>query len=39
MLRMKTISLDTFFDTERVKRAADTATRKNLPKAGAFVRT
>ena len=39
MLRMKTVSLDMFFDTDRVKRAADTATRKNLSKAGAFVRT
>jgi hypothetical protein len=28
-----------FFDTERVKRAADTATRKVLSKAGAFIRT
>jgi len=39
MLRMKTVSLDMFFDTERVKRAADTATRKVLSKAGAFIRT
>jgi hypothetical protein len=39
MLRMKTVSLDMFFDTDRVKRAADTATRKNLSKAGAFIRT
>ena len=39
MLRMKTVSLDMFFDTDRVKRAADTATRKVLSKAGAFVRT
>jgi len=28
-----------FFDSSRVKRAVDTATRKNLSKAGAFVRT
>ena len=39
MFRMKTVSLDMFFDTDRVKRAADTATRKVLSKAGAFVRT
>ena len=39
MLRMKTVSLDMFFDTDRVKRAADTATRKVLSKAGAFIRT
>jgi len=38
MLRMKTVSLDMFFDTDRVVRAADAATRKNLSKAGAFVR-
>ena len=37
MLRMKTVSLDMFFDTERVKRATDMATRKNLSKAGAVV--
>jgi hypothetical protein len=36
---MKTVSLDMFFDTDRVKRAADTATRKVLSKAGAFIRT
>jgi len=36
---MKTFSLDMFFDAERVVRAADTATRRNLSKAGAFVRT
>jgi hypothetical protein len=36
---MKSVSLDMFFDTDRVKRAADTATRKNLSKAGAFIRT
>jgi len=34
MLRMKTVSLDMFFDTDRVVRAADAATRKNLSKAG-----
>ena len=39
MLRIKTVSLDMFFDTDRVKRAADTATRKVLSKAGAFIRT
>jgi len=39
MLRMKTVSVDMFFDTERVKRAADAATRTNLSKAGAFIRT
>jgi len=39
MFRMKTVSLDMFFDTDRVKRAADSAARKNLSKAGAFVRT
>ena len=36
---MKTATVDMFFDTDRVKRAVDTATRKNLSKAGAFVRT
>ena len=39
MLRIKTVSLDMFFDTDRVKQAADTATRKVLSKAGAFIRT
>jgi hypothetical protein len=39
MFRMKTVSLDMFFDTDRVKRAADSAARKNLSKAGAYVRT
>ncbi len=39
MLRLKTINLDMFFDTDRVKRAAGVAARKNLSKAGAFVRT
>jgi len=39
MLRMKTVSLDMFFDADRVKRSADTAARKVLSKAGAFVRT
>ena len=39
MLRIKTVSLDMFFDTDRVKRAADTATRTVLSKAGAFIRT
>ena len=34
MLRIKTVSLDMFFDTDRVVRAADAATRKNLSKAG-----
>ena len=36
---MKTVSLDMFFDTDRVKRAAGAAARKNLSRAGAFVRT
>ena len=39
MFRMKSVNLDMFFDTDRVKRAADTATRKVLSKAGAFIRT
>ena len=39
MLRMKTVSLDMFFDTDRVKRSADAAARRVLSKAGAFVRT
>ncbi len=39
MLRMKTVSLDMFFDTDRVKRAGGAAARRNLSKAGAFVRT
>ncbi len=39
MLRMKTVSLDMFFDSDRVKRAAGAAARRNLSKAGAFVRT
>ena len=38
MLRMKTVSLDMFFDTDRVKRAAGAAARRNLSKGGAFVR-
>lgn len=38
MLRMKTVSLDMFFDSERVVRAANAANRRNLSKAGAFVR-
>jgi len=39
MLRMKTVSLDMFFDRKKVIRAADAANRKNLSKAGAFIRT
>jgi len=39
MLRMKTVSLDMFFDADRVRRSADTAARRVLSKAGAFVRT
>lgn len=39
MFRMKTVSVDMFFDTDRIKRAASAATRRNLSKAGAFVRT
>jgi len=36
---MKTVSVNMFFDTDRVKRAAGAAARRNLSKAGAFVRT
>jgi hypothetical protein len=39
MLRMKTVSLDIFFDTDRVKKSADAATRKVLSQAGSFIRT
>ena len=39
MLRMKTISLDMFFDSDMVKRAVDKTTCKVLSKAGAFVHT
>jgi len=39
MLRMKTVSLDMFFDRKVVLRAADRANRKNLSRAGAFIRT
>jgi hypothetical protein len=39
MLRMKNVSLDMFFDTDRVKKSADAATRKVLSKAGSFIRT
>ena len=39
MLRMRTVSLDMFFDRKKVIRAADSANRKNLSKAGAFIRT
>ena len=39
MLRMKNVSLDMFFDTDRVKKSADAATRKALSQAGAFIRT
>lgn len=37
--RMKTVSVDMFFDRDKVVREADKATRANLSKAGAFVRT
>jgi len=36
---MKTVSLDTFLDRKKVIRAADAANRRNLSKAGAFIRT
>jgi len=39
MFRMKTINIDMFFDSPKVLRAADRATRTSLSKAGAFVRT
>ena len=39
MLRIKTVSLDMFFDRKKVIRAADSANRKSLSKAGAFIRT
>jgi len=39
MLRMKTVSVETFFDRRKVIRAADRANRRNLSKAGAFIRT
>ena len=39
MLRMKTVSVEMFFDRKKVIRAADRANRRNLSKAGAFVRT
>jgi len=39
MLRMRTVSLDMFFDRSKVIRVADAANRKNLSKAGAFIRT
>ena len=39
MLRMKTVSVEMFFDRKRVLRAADRANRRNLSKAGAFIRT
>ena len=39
MLRMKTVSVDMFFDRKKVIRAADSANRKNLSKGGAFIRT
>ncbi len=32
---MKTVSLDMFFDTDLIKQAADPATHKALPEAGA----
>ena len=36
---MNTVNVKMFFDDDRIKRAVDSATRKNLSKAGAFVRT
>ena len=39
MFRMKTISVDMFFDSKRIVRAVDAVKRKNLSKAGAYVRT
>jgi len=36
---MKTVSVEMFFDRKAVLRAADRANRKNLSKAGAFIRT
>jgi len=39
MLRMKTVSVEMFFDRKKVLRAADRANRRNLSKAGAFIRT
>ena len=39
MFRMKTVTMDMFFDRKKVIRAADPATRRNLSKAGAFIRT
>ena len=39
MFRMRTVSVDMFFDRRKVTRAADAATRRVLSKAGAFVRT
>jgi len=39
MLRMKTVSVEMFFDRKKVIRAADRANRRILSKAGAFIRT
>ena len=39
MFRMKTVSVDMFFDRKKVTRAVDRAARVVLIKAGAFVRT
>jgi len=36
---MNTVNVRMFFDADKIKRAVDAATRKNLSKAGAFVRT
>jgi hypothetical protein len=38
-LRLKTVSVDMFFDRKKVTRAVDKATRVVLSKAGAFIRT
>jgi len=39
VLRMKTVSVEMFFDRKKVIHAADRANRRNLSKAGAFIRT
>jgi hypothetical protein len=38
MLRMKTVSVEMFFDRKKVIRAADRANQRDLSKAGAFIR-
>ena len=39
MLRMKTVSVAMFFDDRKVLCAAERANRRNLARAGAFIRT